>query len=59
MQPVQLSLIPDPASPPPATLIAQLPDRQIAVAVTLLADLIARAAGRDVAAPAETGVGDE
>ncbi|MFZ1991366.1 MAG: hypothetical protein WAW96_16525 [Alphaproteobacteria bacterium] len=44
MQPAQLSLLPDqvPAAPPPST--PQLPEAQLAAAVTLLAGLIAKAA---------------
>lgn len=44
MQPVQLSLIPPPAPAPPDTLIAELPERQVTVAVGLLAELIVKAA---------------
>ncbi len=53
MQPVQLSLIPDPQPRPPATLIVQLPDEAVATAIGLLASLIAKAgnpAGIEVAA---------
>src|SRR5689334_16401446 len=42
MQPVQLSLIPDP-HPRPATLVEQLPPEAVAAAVTLLARVIAKA----------------
>jgi hypothetical protein len=60
VQPVQLSLLPDQVPPPPATLIAVLPERQVAAAVALLADLIARTANPDLAAPpAGEEVGDE
>ena len=48
MQPVQLSLLPDQV-PAPA-VITQLPEQQIAKAVTLLAGLIARTAAPDAAA---------
>jgi hypothetical protein len=51
VQPVQLSLIPDQVPPPPAALIAQLPDPDVAAAVGLLAELIAKTA----ALPAGTG----
>jgi hypothetical protein len=44
VQPVQLSLLPDQVPAPPAMLAAQLPDADLAAAVTLLACLIARAA---------------
>ncbi len=43
MQPVQLSLLPDQVPAPPPELIGQLPDNDVATAVTLLAGLIARA----------------
>jgi hypothetical protein len=60
VQPVQLSLLPDQVSAPPATLIAVLPERQVAVAVALLADLIARTANPDLTtSPAGKEVGDE
>jgi hypothetical protein len=52
VQPVQLSLLPDQVPPPPATLIAVLPERQVAAAVTLLADLIARTANPTPGGPA-------
>ena len=42
MQPVQLSLMPDQVPTPAPTLIAQLPDQQVATAVAVLAHLIAR-----------------
>jgi hypothetical protein len=45
VQPVQLSLIPDQVPPPPAALIAQLPDPDVAAAVGLLADMIAKTTG--------------
>ena len=51
MQPVQLSLLPDLVPAPPVTLLAQLPDAHVAVAVMMLAGLIARAAAPDAAAP--------
>lgn len=44
MQPVQLSLIPDPHPAPPATLVGHLPEEAVAVAITLLANVIAKAA---------------
>jgi hypothetical protein len=47
---VQLSLIPDQVPPPAPALIAQLPDRQVAAAVAVLAVLIARTADPDLAA---------
>ena len=53
MQPVQLSLLPDQVPAPPPELIGQLPGSQVGTATTLLAGLIAKAAG--VAA----GAGDE
>jgi hypothetical protein len=43
MQPVQLSLIPDPSSAPPAPAEA-LPTEAVAVATALLAGVIAKAA---------------
>ena len=45
MQPVQLSLLPDQVPAPPPDLIGQLPGPQVDAAVTLLAGLIAKAAG--------------
>jgi hypothetical protein len=51
VQPVQLSLLPDQVPAPPVMLIAQLPDVDVAAAVTLLAGLIARAAAPDAMAP--------
>jgi hypothetical protein len=52
MQPVQLSLIPDPYPQPPAMLVEQLPADAVATAITLLAGVIAKAsvvAGIEVA----------
>jgi hypothetical protein len=51
MQPVQLSLIPDPHSRPAPTPAEQLPEQAIAAAITLLAAVIAKTAvpeGREV-----------
>jgi len=48
MQPAQLSLLPDQVPAPPTTLLAQLPERHAATAITLMACLIARAARRAV-----------
>jgi len=56
MQPVQLSLLPDQVPAPPPAIIGQLPAPQAAAAVTLLAGLIAKAAGT---AAAKAGAGDE
>ena len=56
VQPVQLSLLPDQVLAPPPELIGQLPAPQAAAAVTLLAGLIARAAGT---AAVGAGAGDE
>ncbi|MGW2940114.1 hypothetical protein ACWDA7_52810 [Streptomyces sp. NPDC001156] len=42
MQPVQLSLLPEQVSPPPNRLIGQLPQPQLAEAITQLAHLIAK-----------------
>ena len=49
MQPVQLSLIPDlhpapTADPPPAPMVEQLPADAVMTAITLLANVIAKAA---------------
>ncbi len=49
MQPVQLSLIPDPlpattADPPPAAMVEQLPADAVTTAIMLLANVIAKAA---------------
>ena len=43
MQPVQLSLLPDPVPAPPPDLLARVPGPQTAAAITLLAGLFARA----------------
>ena len=61
MQPVQLSLLPDQVPAPPPALLAQLPDAAVAAAVTLLARLIAGAAGQHpVPLPSRRGAaGDE
>jgi len=53
VQPVQLSLIPDLAPPPPDTLIAGLPDAKVAEAVNLLAVLIAKTASPTLASTAD------
>ena len=64
MQPVQLSLIPDPGpasstepvlAPPPAQTVEPLPAEAVATAITLLANVIAKAA----AAMGSGVVGDE
>lgn len=44
MQPAQLSLLPDQVPAPPPNLLAQLPEREVAAAITDLARLIATAA---------------
>jgi hypothetical protein len=46
VQPAQLSLLPDQVPAPPPALLAQLPEPQIAEAITLLARLIAKASLR-------------
>ena len=56
MQPVQLSLLPDQVPAPPPALIGHLPGVRVEAAVTLLAGLIAKAAGT---AAAGAGAGDE
>jgi hypothetical protein len=43
MQPVQLSLLPDPHPATPATLVEQLPAEAVTTAITLLAAVIAKA----------------
>ena len=58
MQPVQLSLIPEAVSAPPARAIEALPEPQLAVAVATLARLIAKAADPGRGEDAEVG-GDE
>jgi hypothetical protein len=55
MQPVQLSLIPDPHPQPPAVPAEQLPEEAFAAAIALLAGVIAKASGPDGTAVA----GDE
>jgi hypothetical protein len=55
MQPVQLSLIPEPSLRPAEAPVEQLPEQVIALAIPLLAGVIAKAA-----LPEERGVlGDE
>jgi hypothetical protein len=49
VQPVQLSLLPDQVPAPPRAIIGQLPAPQLDAAVTLLAGLIAKAAGTPAA----------
>jgi hypothetical protein len=56
VQPVQLSLLPDEVPAPLATLIAQIPQDDVAAAVTLLAALIARmTAAATATGPGVTG----
>ena len=54
MQPAQLSLLPDQVPAPPPAIIGQLSGLQVEAAVTLLAGLIAKAAGT-TAVVAEAG----
>jgi hypothetical protein len=56
VQRVQLSLMPDQIPAPPPEVIGQLPAGQVDAAVTLLARLIAKAAGT---AAARAGADDE
>jgi len=56
VQPVQLSLLPDQVPAPPPAIIGQLPAPKLDAAVTLLAGLIAKAAGT---AAAGAGAGNE
>jgi hypothetical protein len=42
VQPVQLSLMPEQVPTPAPSVLAQLPDRQVAAAVAVLATLIAK-----------------
>ena len=44
MQPAQLSLLPDQVPALPKALLAQLPECQVAAAITVLAGLIAKTA---------------
>ena len=44
MQPVQLSLMPDPHPTPAASIVEHLPEKAIAAAVALLAGVIAKTA---------------
>jgi hypothetical protein len=48
VQPVQLSLLPDPVPAPPPDLLAQLPRSQVTAVIMLLAGLIARAGQPEV-----------
>jgi hypothetical protein len=50
VQPVQLSLADDKTPAPPSAVIEHLPEADLAVAVTLLAGVIAKASGRPAAA---------
>jgi hypothetical protein len=43
VQPAQLSLLPDQVPAPPPMLLAQLPENDVAAAITLLAHMIAKA----------------
>jgi hypothetical protein len=43
VQPAQLSLMPDEVPAPPASVIAQLPEEQLAAAIAELARMIANA----------------
>ena len=54
MQPTQLSLMPDQVPAPPRDLLVQLPMTQVAAAIALLADLIAKT----VAAASEVADGE-
>lgn len=47
MQPAQLSLLPQQCPAPPPIVAVQLPEPEIAEAIRLLADVIARAATGD------------
>jgi hypothetical protein len=47
MQPVQLSLLPDPHLRPAAALVEALPTEAVAAAITLLAGVIAKASVAD------------
>ena len=53
MQPVQLSLLPDPHPGTPAALVEQLPAESVTTAITLLAGLIAKAAPTGTEATAD------
>src|SRR5260370_38220635 len=54
VQPVQLSLLPEEYPAPPPMVFAQLPPERLAEAISLVAGLIARAAG-----PGAGGAGDQ
>jgi hypothetical protein len=55
VQPVQLSLLPDQVPAPLPALIGQLPEDDVAAAVTLLAALIARAQPAAITTAPEAG----
>jgi hypothetical protein len=57
VQPAQLSLLPDQVPALPPALIAQLPPARVAIAVTLLARLIAKASASDAVASRDTASG--
>jgi hypothetical protein len=48
VQPVQLSLLPDPVPAPPPDLLARFPGSQVTAAIMLLAGLIAKAGQLEV-----------
>jgi hypothetical protein len=48
VQPVQLSLLPDPVPAPPSDLLARLSGSQVTAAIMLLAGLIAKAGQPEV-----------
>ena len=54
MQPAQLSLLPDQVPPPAPTVLANLPDAEVAEAIGLLAALIAKASSNAAAGAGRT-----
>ena len=59
MQPAQLSLLPEQVPAPAPMVFVELPSQEVTTAIRLLARLIARSAGPELAAPTGTGDGDD
>jgi hypothetical protein len=59
VQPVQLSLMPEQVPTPAPSVLAQLPDQQVAAAVAVLATLIAKTVNPTLASATSEEAGDE
>jgi len=55
VQPAQLSLMPDQIPPPTPTVLAELPEADVAEAISLFASIIAKAIPDGEATPKEVG----